>query len=128
MPIFVGYGFAMQDGRVVEFGVPPDPRIRACRGSGSRTLPAFSTSISSAGVTPLFFRGDRARPALGLAVAAAVKSRSPAAAARPADVPLDLPEDGAGAFRQADRRAAGGVGSRNCRPGSAIRTSCAGAS
>jgi CHASE2 domain-containing sensor protein len=93
MAIVAGYGFAMQDGRVVEFGVPSTlasclPRERLAHLAGILDFDLVSR------VTPLFFRGDRARPALGLAVAAALKPRSPATAARPGDMPLDLPEDG----------------------------------
>jgi CHASE2 domain-containing sensor protein len=93
MPIFVGYGFAIEDGRIVEFGVPRTlepclPRERLAHLAGILDFDLVSR------VTPLFFRGDRARPALGLAVAAALKSSPSESAARPGGVPIDLPEDG----------------------------------
>jgi CHASE2 domain-containing sensor protein len=91
MPIFVGYGFSMEQGRVVEAGVPRTlesclPRERLAHLAGVLDFDLVSR------VTPLFFRGDRARPGLGLAVASAVTSR--AAGAQAASVPLNLPGDG----------------------------------
>jgi len=91
MPIFVGYGFSMEQGRVVEAGVPRTlesclPRERLAHLAGVLDFDFVSR------VTPLFFRGDRARPALGLAVASAVKSR--AAGAQAASATLNLPGDG----------------------------------
>jgi CHASE2 domain-containing sensor protein len=83
MPVFAGYGFEMQNGRIVEFGVPPSlqgclPRERLAHLAGFLDFDFVSR------VTPLFFRADPERPALGLAVARAL--------ARSADIAL--PEDG----------------------------------
>jgi CHASE2 domain-containing sensor protein len=93
MPVVVGYGFAMQEGRVVEFGVPSTlqpclPRERLAHLAGFLDFDLVSR------LTPLFFRGDRTRPALGLAVATAVHRRSSDAGTRADDASLDLPDDG----------------------------------
>lgn len=93
MPVLVGYGFEMQEGRVVEFGVPSTlqpclPRDRLAHLAGFLDFDLVSR------LTPLFFRGDRARPALGLAVATAVHRRSSDARTRAGDASLDLPGDG----------------------------------
>jgi CHASE2 domain-containing sensor protein len=92
MPIFVGYGFAVQDGRIVESGVPQTlesclPRERLAHLAGFLDFDLVSR------VTPLFFRGDRARPAVGLAVATALKPGSREATAPPG-ASVDLPDDG----------------------------------
>jgi CHASE2 domain-containing sensor protein len=93
MPVLVGYGFEMQEGRVVEYGVPSSlqsclPRERLAHLAGFLDFDLVSR------LTPIFFRGDRARPALGLAVAAAVRQRSSDATTRAGDAALDLPDDG----------------------------------
>jgi CHASE2 domain-containing sensor protein len=92
MPVFVGYGFELQEGRVVEFGVPSTlqpclPRERLAHLAGFLDFDLVSR------LTPLFFRGDRARPALGLAVATTVHQRSSDATGA-GDASLDLPDDG----------------------------------
>jgi CHASE2 domain-containing sensor protein len=93
MPIFVGYGFDMQEGRVVESGVPAtlQPCLPAER---LAHLAGFLDFDLVSRLTPLYFRADRSRPALGLAVAEALTRRSAAAGAQSADRVLDLPGDG----------------------------------
>lgn len=87
MPVFVGYGFDVREGTVVERGVPATlqpclPRERLAHLAGVLDHDLVSR------LTPLYFRGDATRPALGLAVARAIAaSRTPAA-------PLVLPGDG----------------------------------
>ena len=96
MPVIVGYGFEMKDGRVVEFGVPPDlspclPRERLAHLAGFLDFDLVSR------LTPLFFRGDTTRPALGLAVAralAATPSLPSPASRSPDQASIDLPDDG----------------------------------
>lgn len=96
MPVFVGYEFSMDDGRVVERGVPPTlapclPHERLAHLAGFLDFDLVSR------VTPLFFRGDPTRPALGLAVARALatKPSSPSPpAGSPDHVAFELPEDG----------------------------------
>ena len=96
MPVFVGYGFAMDDGRVVELGVPPTlapclPQERLAHLAGFLDFDLVSR------LTPLFFRGDPNRPALGLAVARALAAKplSPSATGgQPDRASLDLPDEG----------------------------------
>ena len=93
MPVLVGYGFEQQEGRPVEFGVPPTlqsclPHERLAHLAGFLDFDLVSR------VTPLFFRGDRARPALGLAVARAVTQRASASGGHASEASLDLPDDG----------------------------------
>jgi CHASE2 domain-containing sensor protein len=96
MPVFVGYGFEIQDGRVVELGVPPTlgaclPQERLAHLAGFLDFDLVSR------LTPLFFRGDTTRPALGLAVARALAAKpslpsSPSGSTDQASI--DLPDDG----------------------------------
>jgi CHASE2 domain-containing sensor protein len=96
MPIFVGYGFAMENGRVVERGVPKTltaclPPERLAHLAGFLDFDLVSRS------TPLFFRGDPARPAIGLAVARALAAKP--SSTSPSDGPSDqvsivLPDEG----------------------------------
>jgi hypothetical protein len=127
MPVVVGYGFAMQEGRVVEFGVPSTlqpclPRERLAHLAGFLDFDLVSR------LTPLFFRGDRTRPALGLAVATAVHRRSSDAGTRADDA---SPICRTTACCASSRRLPGDLwscGSKSCRVGFAIRTCCAAAS
>ena len=96
MPVFVGYGFTMDDGRVIERGVPPTlapclPRERLAHLAGFLDFDLVSR------VTPLFFRGDPTRPALGLAVAQALAPKPPPlspSGASPDHASIALPDDG----------------------------------
>ena len=107
MPVFVGYGFEIQDGRVVELGVPPTlgpclPPERLAHLAGFLDFDLVSR------LTPLFFRGDTTRPALGLAVARALAATPsslplpPSGSSGPASI--DLPDDGPGSLHRASRR------------------------
>jgi CHASE2 domain-containing sensor protein len=96
MPVFVGYGFEIQDGRVVELGTPPT--LAEClRQDRLAHLAGFLDFDLVSRLTPLFFRGDRGRPALGLAVARALaanpSSTSPSGGS-PGHASIELPDDG----------------------------------
>ena len=83
MPVIVGYGFDTKDDRVVEFSVP---RTRPSLPQAAAHLAAFSTSTSSARLTPLFFKGDAtARRSAGGAPALAATPSLPSPTSRSPD-------------------------------------------
>jgi CHASE2 domain-containing sensor protein len=83
IPVIVGFGFERRQGRIVEMGIPEtlQPCLTEERVAHLAGLLDFDL-VSRA--TPLFFRSDPGRPALGLAVARSLAGKEP----------LDLPPDG----------------------------------
>lgn len=83
IPVFVGFGFERRQGRIAETGFPDS--LEPCLTEERLAhLAGFLDFDLVSRATPMFFRNDPRRPALGLAVARALAG----------DAPVDVPPDG----------------------------------
>ena len=83
IPVFVGFGFERRQGRIVETGFP-DTLGPCLAEERVAHLAGFLDFDLVSRVTPMFFRNDPKRPALGLAAARALSG----------DSPVEVPPDG----------------------------------
>jgi CHASE2 domain-containing sensor protein len=83
IPVFVGFGFERRQGRIVETGFPDT--LKPClRDSTVAHLAGFLDFDRVSRATPMFFRNDPRRPALGLSVARVLSG----------DAAVNVPPDG----------------------------------